>query len=228
MLYRLKKLKHSVITSARLIQNQNKKSFRYKPAMVTLTYAPNQQWVAKDIAQFLDHVRKYFRRYFKNYTFQYTWVAELQKRGAVHYHVILWLPFVRRSALHIPMPDKQGWWSKGSSNIELARNAVGYIAKYASKGHTDDNGNSFPRGTRLYACGGLNNESKREARFWRLPSYIREQFAKHLPLPHMSDLRRIKGGFFNKDTGEFLESEYAFCGLKNGSPIIIKKALLCA
>lgn len=228
MLYRLKKLKRTVVTGARLIQNQNKAGFRYKPCMVTLTYADGSDWSPKDISQFLDNVRKYFRRKFKHYAFQYAWTAELQKRGAIHYHIVLWLPFQRHKALHIPKPDEQGWWYKGSSNIGIAKNAVAYIAKYASKGHMDDRGNSFPKGTRLYAVGGLNDTSKRESRWWKMPLYIRQSFERLGHTPTGTDLRRIVGGFFNRDTGEFLESEFLFCGMQNGSPIMIKKDRLCA
>jgi Protein of unknown function (DUF3296). len=50
----------------------------------------------------------------------YVWVAELQKRGALHYHVLLWLP----RGLTLPNPtSKDGGLmdTLGSNGPDLAR-----------------------------------------------------------------------------------------------------------
>jgi len=221
-LNRIRKVGHSVKTTARLHQQETTNSgFRYKPAMITLTYAPNASWCRRDISNLIMNCRKYLARRFKYASFKYTWVAELQKRGVIHYHIIMWLP----KGVTLPKPDKRGWWTKGQSRIEWVKNAVGYLAKYASKG---SEGDTFPRGARISGFGGLSEISKREYRFWRSPLSIRSKFNPNESVaPNSFDIRKIKGGYFNKDTGEFFESDYAYV-LINGSPHIVKKAHLYA
>jgi hypothetical protein len=128
-------------------------SLRYQAAMVTLTYAPGpgQKWERLHITKFLKSVRMYLSRL--GIRFRYVWVAELQKRGAVHYHVMLWLP----RGVTLPKPDKRGWWPYGSTKIEWAHCPVGYLVKYASKG--EENG-QFPKGARLHGHGGLTLEGR--------------------------------------------------------------------
>lgn len=79
----------------------------------------------------------------------YVWVSELQKRGALHYHLLIWVP--RR--LRLPRPDSCGWWPHGMSNIETARNPVGYMVKYATKTRPDDL-KRLKKGVRLHGNGG--------------------------------------------------------------------------
>lgn len=192
---RMRRMKCATITSARLLQEELQKgSFRYKVAMVTLTYAMDDFWQQRHISLFLQSCRKYLRR--RGHTLRYTWVAELTKRGRVHYHVLIWLP----KGLTLPKPDKVGWWPYGMTKIEWARNAVGYIAKYASKGLDTL---KFPKGLRLYGSGGLQKESQRERRWWLLPVWLRESFE-----PIDDVIRAIGGGFVARRTGEWLPSPF--------------------
>lgn len=92
------------------------------------------------------------------------------------------------------MPDKRGWWLHGLTRIEWARNAVGYIAKYASK-FSSLMAFHFPKGFRTHAVGGLNEESRRELRWWRSPLEAREA------LGDLADIRKYVGGYFDKLTG---------------------------
>jgi len=126
----------------------------------------------------------------------YVWVAELQKRGAMHYHLLIWLP----KGLSLPKPDKQGWWPHGMTKIEWARNAVGYMAKYASKG---DSSNKFPRGARIHGCGGLTGVQLQEARYWKRPTWVREKTVIGDQVK-----RHHGGGWLDHDTGEILESPW--------------------
>jgi hypothetical protein len=219
--HRTRKVSQAVKTTARLHQDEISSSgFRYKPAMITATYAPDKSWAKKDISGLLNNCKMYLLRKYKQNRFRYTWVAELTKRGVIHYHIILWLP----KGCTLPKPDKKGWWSKGSTRIEWVKNAIGYLAKYASKG--SDTSHDFPKGARISGYAGLTEDSRREYRFWRTPRSIREQFnPEQLLAPSSFDLRKTSGGYFNKDTGEFLESEYRLV-LINGSQFIIKKANL--
>lgn len=195
---RAKKLRKSVITGARLHEQETQASgFRVRAAMLTTTYRDDVDQCPKDIARLLDHVRGYFNRasrakYGKGGPrFRYVWVMELTKRLRPHYHLLFWLP----KGIRIPKPDERGWWPHGSTRIEWAKYAVGYMAKYASKfcalaaAH-------MPRGFRTHATGGLNQESKRELRWWKSPLEAREA------LGMFADIRKIVGGYADKHTGE--------------------------
>lgn len=132
----------------------------------------------------------------RGFAFLYLAVAELQQRGAVHYHVVLWLP----ASLLLPNPDERGWWRHGMSNVIRVERPVAYVAKYLSKLQTKCA--RFPKGLRLYSCGGL----VRARRLWRswlmLPRYVREAFAIEC------DVQRVSGGFVARATGEFLRSRW--------------------
>lgn len=60
---------------------------------VTLTYVGVDDWRARHISDCLAAIRKWCQR--QAATFKYLWVAELQKRGAIHYHLAIWLPNLR-------------------------------------------------------------------------------------------------------------------------------------
>lgn len=167
---------------------------RFRRLLVTLTYRPGVEWAARHLSEFIDAVRAWVKR--RGFGFLYLAVAELQQRGAVHYHVVLWLP----AALHLPNPDERGWWRHGMSNVRSVTRPVAYVAKYMSKLTTECAG--FPKGLRLYSCGGL----VRARRLWRawlmLPRYVREAFEIE------ADVQRVSGGFVARATGEFLRSRW--------------------
>lgn len=171
---RLRRMSKSVKTSARLHQGEaNSNGQRSFLAMVTLTYAPSQEYDKRDISRFLKCVREWCRR--RSVAFRYVWVMELHRSGRPHYHVLIWLP----RGYHLPKPDKRGWWPKGMSKIEGARKPVGYLAKYASKlsnaaqGDEHDTFNALPKGARIHGAGGLSETSKRIRRWWLAPIWVR-------------------------------------------------------
>lgn len=88
---------------------------RFKPAMVTLTYREVDAFEPLHITKLLKCIRSWLAR--RGRKLHYVWVAELQQRGALHYHLLIWLP----RGLTLPKPDKQGWWPHGSTRIEWAR-----------------------------------------------------------------------------------------------------------
>lgn len=193
---RLRRMKQNVITSARLnVEEAQRGGFRGRWAMLTCTYREDVRWVALQLTELLKCLRAYATRC--GFVARYTWVLELTKRGRPHYHVLIWLPKGRT----LPKPDKQGWWKHGMTKIEWARNAVGYLAKYASKGD-DYNLNVLPKGARLSGFGGLNKESRTELRWWKLPLWVREVWTQ------VCDVARTKGGYVNRQDGEFLASRY--------------------
>lgn len=119
----------------------------YRRLFVTLTYKENTRGNKRDISECIKRMRHWAARC--GARIRYVWVAEVQKRGALHYHLLLWLP----KHLHLPKLDKRGWWSHGMTNIQTARNPVGYLVKYASKCRAEDL-KRFRKGTRLYGNGG--------------------------------------------------------------------------
>ena len=122
----------------------------YYSVCVTLTYAPDQRWCGRDVSAFIKRVRDYYR--YRGWRLVYFWVAELQERGAVHYHVILFVP----KGHILPKPDQQGWWRKGFTNIMSVRSFASYLAKYLQKVESDGKGIWFPKGLRIYGYGGMD------------------------------------------------------------------------
>ena len=114
--------------------------------------------------------------------------------------------------LTLPKPDKRGWWPYGSTRIEWTRNAVGYIAKYASKEVVG----KLPKGSRICGTGGLSKSSRLQKSWWLCPSYIRKLW----PEPEMKPRRAIGGGWLSKLTGEWIPSQYAILSF---FPLTIRK-----
>jgi len=209
---RLKRMKCGTITGARLLQEQAQdQGRRYKVAMITLTYALTDAWQPYHIANFCSILRKHLNR--RGIPWQAVWVLELQKRGAPHYHLLVWLP----KGVTLPKPDKRGWWRFGSTRIEWARNAVGYIAKYSSKG---PGSGTIPKGARIYAVSGLRSSYARQKRWWLSPKWVRD-----CTTPGNDPIRVPGGGFVLRDTGEFLPSPWLVVRL-NGQITLIKVGVL--
>lgn len=196
-LSRLARLRRAVGFAARghLVSEKGRRSDQC--LMVTLTYAgDNSDWNPKHVSAFMDHVRKWCGR--KGIACRYVWVAELQKRGVIHYHVALWVP----RGFVLPKPDKQGWWPHGMTRIEVARAAVPYLLKYLSKGKGDTLG-SFPKGARIYGVGGLEHALRRARRWLGLPAFVQARSDTQ------DDWRRATGGGWISPTGEHFPSEFA-------------------
>lgn len=198
------RLKKSVITGARLHdQEATKGSTRGAWYMLTATYPAGSSSSPRDISDLLKRIRGFFDRAVRiryrgnGPRLRYLWVGELTKAGTPHYHVLIWIP----RGIFIPKVDKRGWWPHGSTQIEKARNAVGYLAKYASK-WCGEMAAAFPKGFRTHGVGGLNDESKRELRWWKAPSDAREA------LGPLADIRKALGGYVDRLTGEFWPSPW--------------------
>lgn len=117
---------------------QNKDKFRL--VMVTLTYRPGEDWKKNDIREFMLDTRQVLGKRLVGYS----WVAEMQLRGAVHYHVLLLV----KKGTNIPMPDKSGLWDRGMSKIATAKSPF-YIVTYTGKEYQKLG--DFPKGLRLFA-----------------------------------------------------------------------------
>lgn len=190
-------MKQGVLTAARLHTEQaTKGGARYLPVMLTLTYADSGQWNPRHIADLMKHVRQWMTR--RGALCRYAWVMELTKAGRPHYHVMFWLP----KGLSLPKPDKRGWWRHGSTRVERARNAVGYMAKYCSKGA--DSPFSFPEGARIHGCGGLDESARNERSWWLCPAWVRERWPDPAYRPRVSE----GGGWYSLETGDWAPSPY--------------------
>ena len=145
-------MRRGVIGAARLVQEEMQEvGCRYRVGFVTVTYRPGEVWEPGDIQKLVKHYRQWGLR--RGHRISIVWVGETHgsggaNHGQVHYHLVLFLP----RGLTPPMPDKQGWWTKGMSNCKWAVRPVGYLAKYASKGLW---GPPMPKGARLWGVSGL-------------------------------------------------------------------------
>jgi hypothetical protein len=181
--------------------------------MLTLTYRPDVDWAPGQVSGVVRHIRQWLRR--KGHDMRFVWVQEFTKRGRPHYHLLLWLPL----GLTIPKPDKQGWWPCGMTKIEWARNAVGYIAKYASKG---DSLVQPAKGARMHGNGGLTGDALIEQRWWKLPGWLR-----HDVKPSDRVRRALPGaggGFIHPDSGEVYRSPWVVF-FKGGSVFIERRSV---
>ena len=165
----------------------------YYAAMITLTYERSDAWAPQHIKEFIRLCRQYSQR--RGHPFPYVWVAEMQKRGAIHYHVMIWLP----RGVRLPKPDRQGWWKHGMSRIEKAR-SVGYLVKYASKGAE---GPRLPESARMFGCGGLSKEQRNTRAYQTAPAWVRECFEED-----DEPRRAIGGGWFSRVRGDWLPSPW--------------------
>ena len=209
---RLRRMRSAVLTAARLHCQEVP---RWRVAMLTPTYAKVGGWSARHISDLLKSIRNWMAR--RGHDLRYTWVMELQERGAPHYHILIWLP----RGLSLPKPDKQGWWRHGSTKIEWARNAVGYIAKYASK-VASKAGGKIPRGARIHGAGGHTGAALREFRWWKLPRWLRETVSADDCCS-----RFVGGGWLSRLTGELFESPWRVF-FSRGSVYMVPKASLVA
>jgi hypothetical protein len=125
------------------------------------------------------------------------WCLETTKRFRPHYHVIVWLP----ANLALPKADKRGVWTFGLTNTQIARRAVGYLAKYASK-VVPEAMMSTPKGARTFGVLGLDDAARRVMRYWRAPDEARKYLSAE------ADIRRAPGGYMDRLTGLFWRSPW--------------------
>lgn len=182
--------------------------------MVTLTYAAGDDGLSKWRPQHISEFMRKVRRHCGSKLLAYAWVAELQERGEVHYHVLL----VVDQGTHLPYPDKAGWWVHGMSRIEVAR-SVGYVVKYSQKGLED--GREFPSGLRLFAVW-VVKEARNElypqwVRVKSLPAWLRPQAIESELWP----CRVIGGGWRVQRGGaaSVVSSPYSFLGCFRLPPV---------
>jgi hypothetical protein len=208
---RVKRLKKSVWASGHLhgIADNG-----YRPPVVwfvTLTYRPGIDWAADHVKRAVDGFRTWCKS--RAVPCRYTWVAELQGRGAVHYHLLAWLP----RGVRMPHWDRRTvsasgarracWWPHGMTNTQPAHSGVGYLMKYLSKlGELT----RFPKGLRLYGIGGLNQQGRAVRSWYNLPEWVK--------LSHgVGEVTRSACGFVVRLTGEILEPAFQLLRVPSGA-----------
>ena len=212
---RVTRLRKGLGIAAKQLHNQGRANQRIW--MQTLTYAgDNSQWRPEHISRYLDALRRWHYAVTGSKKVRYAWVAELQKRGVIHYHVIVWLdghltppkadrPWRSRSTLGLPVWNAP-MWPHGMSNRLESTAPVAYLMKYASKVESKNVG-TFPHGARIHGAGGLE-PAGRDIRRWVLwPSYVQANSAVGEPWRPAQG-----GGFVNAATGELLLSDWAPSG----------------
>jgi hypothetical protein len=137
---RIKKMRDRAFAWALVLNSYlNECSSKYRLVMVTLTYHYPDDWKPEQISKLVrwlyDHLGAKLMAYF--------WCAETQKRGAVHYHVLL---LVQRGS-RIPKPDESGLWNFGFSRVGSAQSPF-YICQYMSKSYQKLG--KLPSGARMY------------------------------------------------------------------------------
>jgi hypothetical protein len=201
---RLARLRRSIGFAARAHAVSERGHRSDVPWMVTLTYAgTNGDWSPEHLTRAIDCFRFWCKA--NGHACRYVWVAELQARGVIHYHLCCWLPRgVRMPKWDVRLSGHRlarRWWPHGMTNRKVARNAVPYLMKYMSKGSAGTLG-SFPKGARVYGVGGLEFALRRARRWLGLPAFVQAR----------SDIfgqwERARGGGWIDASGEIWPSEW--------------------
>jgi hypothetical protein len=168
-----------------------------------LTYRGVYDWQPRHLSDCLKVARRWCQK--QRARFRYVWVAELQQRGAIHYHLAIWLPKF----------DKNGWWPHGMTQRVTAKNPVGYLMKYLSKiGPLQ----AFPKGARIHGYGGLTQDARGICSWLNLPSWcengqplsyyaMRSRFDKARELAKVSFQFRDIRAKAATDTGDLAHSQ---------------------
>jgi len=131
--------------------------------MVGLTYRPGEEWNPNDIREFMSKVK----RKLGEKLLGYAWVSELQERGAIHYHVLMYF----KKGTRFPLPDKSGWWKHGSSSVTSAKSPW-YVLSYTKKAY-QKNYEFFPSGARAFAVWIQDSLLSEKLRFVSLKNWER-------------------------------------------------------
>lgn len=158
-LRRLRKRAGSWVKAAWTIKNRMSKPTRF--VGITLTYRDGVDWEPLHVSDCIKLMRSHLNnKKVGKQLYGYLWVAELQERGAVHYHLCLAVD----PRAKIPYFDEAGWWPHGMTRVETLRGPnETYLGKYLEK--SEQKRDEFPRGLRMFAAV-LCIDVTDEALFW--------------------------------------------------------------
>jgi len=116
-------------------------NFDSKSKFLTLTFKDN----VTDLEVANELFKKFTRKLRGKYpNFKYIAVIEFQKRGAIHYHMLLDIPYVKAKQL-------RDMWGQGNvkiNKIDHVNNVGAYIVKYMTKAKADER----LIGKKMYQC----------------------------------------------------------------------------
>jgi hypothetical protein len=216
---RVKRLRRNVWAAGHLHGMADKGSRPPVAWFVTLTYVGVDDWCADHMSSATEQFRRHCAR--MGVPCRYIWVAELQKRGAVHYHMLAWLP----KGVLMPHWDKAftsssgrsvgPFWSHGMTNTQVAKSGVGYLMKYLSKlGELT----VFPPRLRLYGCGGLTSQARGVRCWYNLPEWAKRCYG-------VGELKRQGSRLVVLETGEILPPMYAVKGVPGGMVLTLLRPM---
>lgn len=143
---KLYKLRRCVFTWQKVIEDYLQNN-DIRIVGIGLSYANMDNWQPCNIRNYIWSLRQKIG----DGLISYIWVAELQKRLTLHYHVGL----IVKKGTDIPIPDSSGMWIFGTSNIKTVPN-VFYLVEHSAKGGYQKDYSKFPKGARCYGysfCG---------------------------------------------------------------------------
>lgn len=177
---RLKRMQSAIHTWVDFITPVSK-SEGWDWVMVTLTYKYASHWSPRDITKYTEWLKYHYKKDLHSYC----WVAELQERGAVHYHLIACVT----KGIKIAYPDKaQGAkghipWKHGFTKVEKAEKPA-YLVTYVGKAKQKDYFR-FPLGARGFGIWLSGHVSEAIKRFQisskianQSPIYVRNEVQK--------------------------------------------------
>lgn len=202
---RVRRLKRSVWASGHL---HGLADAGFRPPVcwfVTLTYVGIEDWRPEHMSKTTERYRNWCRLI--GIACRYTWVAELQSRGAVHYHLLAWLPHgVRMPHWDRKVGRRHALWEHGMTNVQIAKSGVGYLMKYLSK---LSERTRFPKGLRLYGIAGLTAQGRAVRGWFNLPQWAKVSYG-------VGELFRCAGGLVVRATGEILEPAFSVVLVPSG------------
>ena len=102
---------------------------------VTLTFAENEKLDITDVKSCNKEFKKFIQRLTRRYDdLKYVAVIEFQKRGAIHYHMVCNLPYMKKKEL----TEIWGLGFVKINKIEHVDNVGAYVSKYMSKEAADE------------------------------------------------------------------------------------------
>jgi len=162
-------------------------NFSNKSKFLTLTFREN----VTDLTEANKEFKKFIRKLKTQIgTFKYLAVIEFQKRGAIHYHVLLDIKYTRAKQL-------EEYWGNGFikiNRIDHVDNIGAYVVKYMTKTDADER----LIGKKMYQCS-RNLERPRE--------YIGKQ-AEHILARLKAEKRKI--AYSNKYKSKLTENEISY------------------
>ena len=198
--------------------------------MITLTYADantkhklSDGWEPNHIREFMQKLRKEL----KNKLWAYAWVAEMQERKSVHYHIMVYVA----PGTYIPTPDKPmedgtKLWPHGDSGCETAETGARYLMTYVGKEYQKE---GLPAGARMFAVWiGKKTATAEELFGFRLssaPPYVQEAvkayYAHGIVQAEVRWKRKTGGGWeilYQGETVDIVQSEWYLTGMREILP----------